>query len=135
VTVGADVQVALGVLKDYSGSFENGIPPEMIRMSDFACYAPWSVLIIEPDGTIHLCRDGVSNGMGMANGMGMSNNCSEGIKKYNSSLGTLGNIKNTPLKELWNNKIAQNWRKSIIEMKELPPSCLNCCLIARTKNQ
>ena len=69
----------------------------------------------------------------MSRANGKNNPCPEGMKMYNSSLGTLGNIKKTPLKELWNNAIAQEWRKTMIGIKELPPSCLGCCLISRTK--
>lgn len=125
VTLTPEVETAFKVLKNYSGSLRNGIPKDRISMSHFACHAPWSVLMIEPDGTAHLCRDGVSNGM--------ANSCGDGMKRYNSSLGTLGNIKTTPLKELWNNQIAKEWRKTILGIKELPASCLNCCVVSKIK--
>ena len=113
------VDTAYNIAKKFPESLKTGIPVDKIKMSNFKCYAPWSTVMIDPDGMTHICRDGISNGMASAH--------SDGMKKYNASLGTLGNIKKTPLKELWNNQIAQNWRKTIIELKELPPTCLSCC--------
>ncbi len=122
VTLTAEVRTAYDAL--------NNAPKDRVSMSHFACYAPWSVLIIEPDGMAHICRDGVSHGMGVSYG---KDTACLGMKEYGPSLGTLGNIKNTSLKELWNSRTAQNWRKTIIGLKELPPSCLSCCLISRVK--
>ena len=52
VTLIGEVEEAYHVLKNYSGSLQNGVPKDSINMSHYACRAPWSTLFIEPDGTV-----------------------------------------------------------------------------------
>jgi radical SAM protein with 4Fe4S-binding SPASM domain len=71
---------------------------ERIDVSGYVCVAPWSMLFIDPDGQARMCN------------------------AY--SEGKLGSIKDRSLKELWNNKAAQNFRRSALAKKELSSSCL-----------
>ena len=78
---------------------------ENFDMSGYACHAPWSTLFIDPDGKARMCSE--------------------------KSVAELGNIYKTSLRELWNNQDAKDFRKSIMSKKNLPQSCLKCCVIAR----
>ena len=80
----------------------NGGPKRKMDMSPFACYAPWSTIWIRPDGTVRICR------------------------------AVLGNMKNDRIKNLWNNQVARNLRRTFyFGESELSKECQGCCIINR----
>ncbi len=62
-----------------------------------SCVWPWFVIRIEPDGNARLCMD------------------------------TLGNVRESRLRDLWNNHIARQMRRKVLDTPLFDEMCTRCC--------
>ena len=93
------------ILNIYSAAGRSAVLEDNIVLKDFVCYNPWTDLTISPDGNAHMCS--------LASGY------------------ILGNIKTDSIRKLWNNKIAQDVRRSFLEKKYIRRECATCCYFFR----
>ncbi|MBF0594962.1 MAG: radical SAM protein, partial [Candidatus Omnitrophica bacterium] len=97
--VGEELERTADVIRRDRQSTKCDVPRNSFDPSAAACYAPWTSLFVSTDGTARICSV------------------------------ILGNIRDSRIKELWNNQAARAARRNIfLGQDALPSECQGCCL-------
>lgn len=75
------------------------------QIKNYICHSPWSLVRLSPYGDIYPC--------------------------YNFKI---GNIRETPLKKLWNHQRYKHFRREL-KKHQIFPGCIGCCMLESKNNQ